>query len=79
MTRTSPLFGMLLRRHRQQRGLRQADLAQKAGHGWNKTHISRVENGEKPPPEVMVLTIANALNLNGSDYREFVEAAGYRP
>ncbi len=55
-------FGLVLRRHRTQKGVSQEALAHLAA--MERAHIGRIERGENQPSLGIVLKLANALECD---------------
>lgn len=60
-----PAFGRRLRRLREQLGLSQEELAERAETHW--TYISRIERGQHNPGLNMIGRLAHALGLSPAD------------
>lgn len=71
----STSFGGHLRYWRTARGLTQLELAHRAAS--TSRHISFMETGRSRPGETMVLRLAEALEIPGTDRNDLLEAAGY--
>lgn len=56
------LFGGVLRRHREQRGLSQERLAEKAD--LNRSYLGEIERGAATPSLVTLAKLAGALDIN---------------
>jgi transcriptional regulator with XRE-family HTH domain len=56
-------FGTMLKQWREERGLSQSALAQRAD--IDHTTISRIESGQRYPSYSMVMRLADALGLTG--------------
>lgn len=70
-------FGEHLRHWRQQRRLRQLDLAQEAE--ISTRHLSFVETGRAMPSREMVLRLAERLQVPLRERNALLVAAGYTP
>src|SRR5262244_4360687 len=70
-------FGSHLRWWRTRRGLSQLDLAGAAG--TSQRHLSFLESGRTAPSQVMVLTLAAALDLPLRQQNALLLAAGFAP
>jgi transcriptional regulator with XRE-family HTH domain len=70
-------FGARLRWWRSRRGLSQLDLAGTAG--TSQRHLSFLESGRTAPSQVMVLTLAAALDLPLRQQNALLLAAGFAP
>jgi transcriptional regulator with XRE-family HTH domain len=68
-------FGVLLRRHRQQRRLSQLELSFQAG--VSQRHLSYLECGRAQPSRPMVLQLALALDLPLQLRNQWLNAAGF--
>ena len=55
-------IGMNIRKYRQQKGMRQEDLAEKAGLSVN--YIGMIERGDKVPAMESFISITNALGVS---------------
>lgn len=73
----APPFGTLLRGWRQRRRLSQLDLALRAE--VSARHVSFVETGRSAPSRVMVLRLADALDVPPRDQNDLLTAAGLAP
>lgn len=63
-------FGALVRELREERGLTQDQLAERAG--VSATYIGFVERGDNVPTLTIILQIASALKVRSSDlFRDF--------
>lgn len=58
-------LGAAIRRHRQEAGLTQAELAQRAGIG--RVHLNHIEGGRKNPTVVVLVHLARSLGVNPAD------------
>ncbi len=72
-TDTVDSFGVLLRGHRQRRGLTQLECAQAAGLGVRT--LRDLENGRARPRRATAGLLATALDLHGAARTEFLSAA----
>ncbi|MBO0728568.1 MAG: helix-turn-helix transcriptional regulator [Acidimicrobiaceae bacterium] len=72
-----PSFGDLLKRHRQERKLRQTDLAERASVSWHQ--IASWEQGHRGARIGIdtVLSLAGALQLSRIETDELLAAAGH--
>jgi DNA-binding XRE family transcriptional regulator len=70
---TGLTFGNLLRRHRDNAGLTQEDLAERTG--LTPQAIGLLERGERRPHKYTVQKLAEALELRGGDLAAFEAAA----
>ncbi|MFT7405479.1 MAG: transcriptional regulator with XRE-family HTH domain [Zhongshania sp.] len=71
------VFGRFLKFWRGVHHLSQEDLSDRLSS--SPRHISRLENGNSRPSEVMVLDIARAMGLGRRDVTHLLIAAGYAP
>ena len=62
-------FGKHLRKLREERGLTQEELADKAG--MHFTYIGQIERGLRNPSLINLQKIAKALNINGGELLPF--------
>lgn len=69
-------FAATLRRYREDRGLRQYQLADRAG--VSRTAVSLFELGQRMPSLPTMRRLADALALTPRERRALIEAAGYR-
>lgn len=69
-------IGKNIRKFRQERHLRQEDLAEKAGLSVN--YVGALERGEKTPSLESFITIANVLHVSSDMLLEDVLLTGYR-
>ena len=60
-----PVFGLILRRLRFEKGLSQEALAERAGMS-SHAHLSRLESGHKQPTVEMLFRLAEALEVPAS-------------
>jgi transcriptional regulator with XRE-family HTH domain len=67
-------FGVNLRRHREDAGLTQMELANRSG--MDMAEISRLELGKRDPRLSTVARVARALELTASELVRDVEAGG---
>lgn len=67
MSKLSP-FGVALRKLRVEKGLRLFDIAEKLGK--STALLSAIETGRKPVPDMFILDLQRALNLNKEEVRE---------
>lgn len=73
-SRESNLFRVLLRHHRQRRGMSQLDLASAAE--VSARHISFLETGRASPSRDMILRLSAALGLGLRDTNALLQGAG---
>ena len=66
------LFGQVLREIRKGRGFSQEDLAFKSG--YHPTYIGQLERGRKSPSLRAIVSLATALDTQGSEILRRVEA-----
>lgn len=76
MTITTETFAGTLRRYREDRGLRQHQLADRAG--VSQTAVCLFELGQRMPSLPTMRRLADALALRPRERRTLIEAAGYR-
>lgn len=69
-------FAATLRRYREGRGLRQIELARRAG--VTPTAVCLLEQGKRNPSLPMLGRLADALGLDDGERRTFVSAAGFK-
>jgi transcriptional regulator with XRE-family HTH domain len=67
------IFGLVLRKHRKERGISQEDLAHEAG--VDRTFIYRIEAGSRQPTISTLLNLAAALQVSAADLVQATEIA----
>lgn len=68
-------FGATLRRFREDRGLSQSRLAERAG--FDHSYLSRLERGDRSPSRGAVNDLAVALACTDAEHDTLLMAAGY--
>lgn len=74
---TAPSFGALLRELRIRAGLSQTRLAERSG--YDRSHVSRLEDGSRAPKFGTVLALAAALGLSDADTDRLLVVAHFPP
>ncbi|MCB0277857.1 MAG: helix-turn-helix transcriptional regulator [Calditrichaeota bacterium] len=64
-------FGVVLKKLREEKNLSRAKLGQLSG--IDRTHISRLEKGERGPTIESIYMLANALGISGSEMLKKME------
>src|SRR5687767_6216650 len=72
-----PPFGSALRAHRDQIGMSQSRLGDRAG--FDHSYVSRLESGERTPSRDAVWLLAEALGLSMAETDQLLALAGFVP